>query len=115
MSRTLDLPMDAALWDTAAAPTVVATQRGGAQCVEGAERHHVVGSEHAVDAGVLAQQRGEGVVLILGARHPGQAVEEQGVVVAGGQSLQFRARPVQDDGAQRADLGVGAQHGVRHI
>jgi hypothetical protein len=28
MSRTLDLPMDAALWDTAAAPTVVATQRG---------------------------------------------------------------------------------------
>ena len=28
MSRTLDLPMDAALWDTSAAPTVVATQRG---------------------------------------------------------------------------------------
>ena len=28
MSRTLDLPMDAALWDTTAAPTVVATQRG---------------------------------------------------------------------------------------
>ena len=28
MSRTLDLPLDAALWDTMAAPTVVATQRG---------------------------------------------------------------------------------------
>jgi diaminohydroxyphosphoribosylaminopyrimidine deaminase/5-amino-6-(5-phosphoribosylamino)uracil reductase len=28
MSRTLDLPSDAALWDTEVAPTVVATQRG---------------------------------------------------------------------------------------
>ena len=54
------------------------------------------------------------VVLLLGLGHPGQAVEQQRVVVARGQPLQLGARAVQDDDPQRADLGVGAQHGVGH-
>ena len=60
----------------------------------------------------VAQQRGERIVLALRLGHPGQAVEQQRVVVARGQPLQFGAGPVQDDGAQPANLGIAAQ---RHI
>jgi hypothetical protein len=58
------------------------------------------------------KQRGERVVLALGLGHPRQSVEQQRVVVAGRQPLQFGAGAVQDDSAKRADLGVTAQ---RHI
>ena len=44
--------------------------------------------------------------------HPRQPVEQQRVVVARGQPLQFGAGAVQDDGAQPANLGIAAQ---RHI
>ena len=50
------------------------------------------------------QHLGERVVLLLGLGHPGQAVEQQRVVVARGQPLQLGARAVQDDDPQRADL-----------
>ena len=58
---------------------------------------------------------GERVVLLLRLGHPGQAVEQQRVVVARGQPLQFGARAVQDDDPQRADLGIAAQRNVCHI
>ena len=53
-----------------------------------------------------AQLVGEGVVLVLRPGHPGDAVEEQLVVVARGQPLQLRAGPVQHHRAQPADLAV---------
>ena len=53
-----------------------------------------------------AQHLGERVVLVLRAVHPGDAVEQQLVVVARGESLEFRAGPVQQHRAQRADLAV---------
>ena len=74
---------------------------------------HVAEQEdpHAVGA----QQVGEGVVLDLGALHPGDAVEEQAIGVARGQALELGAGAVQDDRAQRADLGVHVRriHGRR--
>ena len=60
------------------------------------------------------QQCGEGVVLLLRPGHPGQPVEEQRVVVAGGEPLQLGAGPVQDDRTQRADFGVNAKTGLGH-
>ena len=70
-----------------------------------------IGQQQHLDA-ARRQQRGERVVLALRLGHPGQAVEQQRVVVARGQPLQFGAGPVQDDGAQPANLGIAAQ---RHI
>jgi hypothetical protein len=61
------------------------------------------------------QQRGERIVLLLRLGDPRQTVEQQRVVVAWCQSLQFGARAVQDDDPQRANLGVAAQHGLGHI
>ena len=60
------------------------------------------------------EQRGESVVLLLRAGHPGQSVEEQRIVVAGGEPLQFDTGPVQDDRPQAADLGVDAEPGCGH-
>ncbi len=61
-----------------------------------------------------SQHRGERVVFLLRLGHPRQPVEQQRVVVARGQPLQFGPGPVQDDGPQPADLGVAAQRGVCH-
>ena len=55
---------------------------------------------------LLAQHLGEAVVLLLGAVHPQHVVEEQAVLVAGGQAQHLRAGAVQDHLAQAADLGV---------
>ena len=55
------------------------------------------------------QHLGERIVLLLGTRHPGQAVEEQGVVVAGCQPLQFQTGSMQDHCPQPADFRVHAQ------
>ena len=49
---------------------------------------------------------GERVVLLLRPGDPGQPVEQQRVVVARREPLQLGAGAVQDDGPQRADLGV---------
>ena len=57
---------------------------------------------------------GERVVLLLRLGHPGQPVEQQRVVVARRQPLQFGAGAVQDDDPQRADLGVHPQRGLGH-
>ena len=56
----------------------------------------------------VAQRLGEGVVLVLRAADPGDAVEEEPVVVAGREPLQLVAGPVQHDRGQAADLAVGA-------
>ena len=56
----------------------------------------------------LAQRGGEGVVLVLRAGDPRDAVEEQLVVVARGEPLQLGTGPVQHHGPEPADLGVGA-------
>ncbi len=61
-----------------------------------------------------AQQVGERVVLGLRPGHPGQPVEQQRVVVAGRQALQFGAGAVQDDHPQRPDLGVHSQRSTGH-
>ena len=63
----------------------------------------------------VAQEVGEGVVLELGALHPGDAVEEQPVGVARGQALELRTGTVQHDAAQSSDLAVhpGLGHGRR--
>ena len=56
---------------------------------------------------VAAAQLGrERVVLVLRARHPRDAVEEQLVVVARGEPLQLRPGPVQHHRPQPADLAV---------
>ena len=46
------------------------------------------------------------VVLPLGALHPQHIVEQQVVVVGGGQPLQAELRPVDDDLAQLANFGI---------
>ena len=61
------------------------------------------------------QHRGERIVFLLRLGDPWQAVEQQRVVVARGEPLQFGPGPVQDDSPQPADLGVAAQRNVCHI
>ena len=60
------------------------------------------------------QQVGERVVLLLRPGHPRQPVEQQLVVVAWSQSLQFGTGRCRIDDPQRAHLGIGAQHGACH-
>jgi hypothetical protein len=55
---------------------------------------------------VPAQGVREGVVLLLRPAHPGDAVEQQGVVVAGGQPRELGTRPVQHDRGEPADFAV---------
>ena len=55
----------------------------------------------------LGQGCGERVVLLLRPVHPRDAVEEQLVVVPGGESPQLRPGAMQQDGAQPADLAAG--------
>ncbi len=66
--------------------------------------------EHLDVAG--AQRLGERVVLVLRAADPGDAVEEELVVVARGEPLQLRPGPVQHDRAQPADLAVRSLEAV---
>jgi len=61
------------------------------------------------------QHCGERVVLLLRLGDPRQPVEQQRVVVARCEPLQFGPRPVQDDSAQPADLRVAPQRNVCHI
>ena len=56
------------------------------------------------------QRLGERVVLLLRAGDPGDAVEEQLVVVARREAAQLGPGAVQHDGAQPADLAGGAHH-----
>ncbi|CAM5600341.1 hypothetical protein SGLAM104S_03832 [Streptomyces glaucescens] len=64
-----------------------------------------VAEEVHLDAPV-AQHVGEPVVLGARPAHPEHVVEEQGVLVAGGEALQLQVRSVQDDAAEPARLGV---------
>ncbi len=84
----------------------------GVAVVEGGAQE--VGEAQDADP-VALQGGGEAVVLELRALDPRDAVEEQPVGVAGGEPLELGARAVEDDGAQRADLGVhaGRGHGGR--
>jgi len=79
------------------------TGRPGPRVVQ--RRDQQVGQQQHLDT-PGAQQVGEDVVLLLRAVHPGDAVEEQLVVVARGEPLQLGTRPVQQNRAQRADLAV---------
>ena len=58
---------------------------------------------------VVAQRLGEGVVLVLGAADPRDAVEQQRVVVAWRESSQLGAGTVQHHRPEPADLAVRAQ------
>ena len=88
----------------------VVDRRGDQLGAGGRERQHLgqqpVQVQH-LDAAV-AQRLGERVVLLLRAVDPGDAVEEQLVVVARGQPPQLGPGPVQQHGAQPADLAGGA-------
>jgi hypothetical protein len=57
---------------------------------------------------VVAKRLGERVVLLLRTADPWDAVEQQLVVVAGGEPLQLRARPMEKDGPEPTDLRIGA-------
>jgi hypothetical protein len=48
---------------------------------------------------------------VLGARpaHPEHVIEEQGVLVAGGEPFELEIRPVKDDAAQPPGLGVDVE------
>ena len=63
------------------------------------------------DDPAVAQRGGERVVLGLRLGHPEHVVEQQVGGVVRGQPLQLEVRPVQDDLAQQADLGVHMEHG----
>jgi hypothetical protein len=69
--------------------------------------------QHLDPAG--AKQVGERVVFLLRPCDPGQPVEQQRVVVLRRQALKFGTGTVQDHHPQRAYLGVGAQHRIRHV
>ena len=60
---------------------------------------------------VLPQGLREGVVLLLGAAHPRDPVEEQLVVVPRGQPGQLGAGAVQQDGPEPADLARDTHDG----
>ena len=53
-------------------------------------------------------------MFLLRARNPGQPVEQQLVIVAGVESAQLSAGPVQDGDPQRSHLGIGAQLNNTH-
>ena len=65
--------------------------------------------------GARFQHRGERIMFLLRLGDPRQAVEQQRVVVARREALQFGPGAVQDDDTQLADLGVAAQRNVCHI
>jgi hypothetical protein len=54
----------------------------------------------------VAQDVGEPVVLGARPAHPEHVVEEQRVLVAGGEPFELEIRPVKDDAAQPPGLGV---------
>ena len=62
----------------------------------------------------VAQHVGEAVVLLLGAVHPQHVVEQQAVLVAGGEPFELQPRSVQDHLPERPDLGVNAIHAGRY-
>jgi hypothetical protein len=66
-----------------------------------------VGQVEHLDS-VVAKRLGERVVLLLRTADPWDAVEQQLVVVAGGEPLQLRSRPMEQDGPEPTDLRVGA-------
>ena len=74
--------------------------------------HQNIRQEQDLDA-AGAQHRRERVVLLLGPADPRDAVEQQLVVVARGEPLELRSRPVQQNHAQRPDLAVHAGHRLR--
>jgi hypothetical protein len=80
----------------------------GPAVVEGGPQE--VGEAQDADP-VAGEGGGEAVVLELRARDPRDAVEQEPVGVAGGEALELGARAVEDDGPQRADLGVHARRG----
>ena len=79
------------------------TSRSGHRDVEGLAQQ--VAEEVHRDAPV-AQHIGEAVVLLRAPAHPQDVVEEQRVLVAGGEPLQLQIGAVQDDAAQPPGLGV---------
>jgi hypothetical protein len=83
--------------------------------------HAVVGERLGEELGeephphaLRAQQRREPVVLLLGLRDPDELVEEQRVLVAGGQPAQLEVRPVEDHLPEAADLGRHGQGALAH-
>ena len=62
---------------------------------------------------VVPQGVGELIVLVLRPVHPGDPVQQQPVLAAGGHPPQLRSRTVDEDGAKAADLTVHTM-GVRH-
>lgn len=60
----------------------------------------------------VAQHVREAVVLLAGPADPEHVVEEERVLVAGGEPLQFQIRAVQDDAAQPPGLGVDVESHV---
>ena len=62
---------------------------------------------------VVAEDLRERVVLLLGAGHPGQPVEQDAAAAAGRDTFQLGARTVNENGAQPAGLTVRAM-GVTH-
>ena len=62
---------------------------------------------------VVAEDLRERVVLLLGAGHPGQPVEQEAAAAAGRDTFQLGARTVNEYGAQPAGLTVRAM-GVTH-
>ncbi len=74
--------------------------------------HQQLGQVEHLDA-VVAQNLGKAVVLVLRSADPRNPVEEQLVVIARGQPLQFRPGPVQQHRPQPAHFGVGAER-ARH-
>ena len=89
--------------------------RGGDQLVPRGRNGQHLGEQPVevqhLDA-ALGQRGGEGVVLLLRAVHPRDAVEEQLVVVARGEPPQLGPGTVQHHGAQSADL-AGRAHDRR--
>lgn len=60
----------------------------------------------------VAQDVREAVVLRARPAHPEQVVEEERVLVAGGEPFELEIRPVQDDAAQPPGLGVDMESHV---
>ena len=80
--------------------------------IVGQRLYQQVGQVEHLDA-VAAQFMGEGVMLVLGPADPRDAVEEELVVVARREPLQFRAGSVQQHRPQPGDFGVCAER-ARH-
>jgi hypothetical protein len=84
-------------------------RRGRVRTLVGQRGDQCVGEQQHLDV-ARPERLGERVVLLLRAVDPGDAVEEQLVVVARGQPLELGARPVEQDRAQRPDLAVHPRH-----